>query len=155
MVAGFAWNGWQPCRGPRGSVHVDWVAAFPWIGWQASRGLSGNLPMDWVADIRGICTHERVQREVDMLIALGASLRATKGYAAPEVEQTYTRARQLCHSLHDPHQLFPVLRGLYGHCNVRAEYQTAQTLGEQLLALAQQVQDAAMLMMAHRAIGQT
>src|SRR5262249_14421746 len=54
MVAGFAWNGWQPCRGPRGSVHVDWVAAFPWIGWQASRGLSGNLPLDWVAGIRGI-----------------------------------------------------------------------------------------------------
>jgi predicted ATPase len=30
-------------------------------------------------------TRERVQREVDMLIALGASLLATKGYAAPEV----------------------------------------------------------------------
>src|SRR5262249_11728160 len=82
-------------------------------------------------------TPERTQREVDMLIALGASLRATKGYAAPEVGETYTRARQLCHSLHDPHQLFPVLRGLLGHCNVRAEYQTAQALGEQLLALAQ------------------
>ena len=41
-------------------------------------------------------TPERTQREVDMHIALGASLIATKGYAAPEVEQTYTRARQLC-----------------------------------------------------------
>jgi hypothetical protein len=30
---------------------------------------------------------------VDMLIGLGASLRATKGHAAPEVEQTYSRAR--------------------------------------------------------------
>jgi predicted ATPase len=38
---------------------------------------------------------------------------------------------------------------------VRPELQTAHALGEQLLALAQQVQDAAMLMMAHRAIGQT
>src|SRR5919202_6526721 len=35
-VAGFAWHGWQPSRGPRGSVHVDWVAAFLWIGWQTS-----------------------------------------------------------------------------------------------------------------------
>ena len=35
-------------------------------------------------------TPERLQREVDMLIALGASLIATKGYAAPEVGQTYT-----------------------------------------------------------------
>ena len=38
-------------------------------------------------------TPERLQRELDLQIALGASLIATKGYAAPEVEQTYTRAR--------------------------------------------------------------
>ena len=57
-------------------------------------------------------TPERLQQEVDLLIALGASLRATQGSAAPEVGQTYTRARQLCQHLEDPHQLFPVLRGL-------------------------------------------
>ena len=90
-----------------------------------------------------------------MLIALGASLHATKGYAAPEVGQTYTRARQLCEHLEDPHQLFPVLRGLWHYYHVRAEYQTAQALGEQLLTLAQQVQDAAMLVAAHRALGTT
>ena len=60
-------------------------------------------------------TPERLQREVDMLIALGASLLATKGYAAPEVGQTYTRAQQLCQHLEDPHQLFPVLRGLWNY----------------------------------------
>jgi predicted ATPase len=48
-----------------------------------------------------------------------------------------------------------VLRGLHGYYNVRAELQTAHTLGEQLLALAQQVQDAAMLVAAHRALGTT
>src|SRR5262245_1233826 len=37
-------------------------------------------------------TPDRVRREVDMHIALGASLIATKGYAAPDVEQTYLRA---------------------------------------------------------------
>ena len=98
-------------------------------------------------------TPERVQREVDMLIALGASLIATKGYAAPEVGQTYTRARQLCQHLEDPHQLFPVLRGLWNYYHVRAELQTAHALGEQLLTLAQQAQDSAMLVAAHRALG--
>jgi hypothetical protein len=44
-------------------------------------------------------TAERTQREVDMLIVLGASLIAIKGYAAPEVGETYTRARHLCQSL--------------------------------------------------------
>jgi len=90
-----------------------------------------------------------------LLIARGASLRATKSSASPELKETYTRARQLCQHLEDPQQLFPVLRGLYGYYNVRAEYQTGQALGEQLFALAQQAQDAAMLMVAHRAIGQT
>src|SRR5262249_43147063 len=44
-------------------------------------------------------TPERFQREVDMLIALGASLLTVKGSAAPEVGQTYTRARHLCQYL--------------------------------------------------------
>src|SRR6266478_6218002 len=38
-------------------------------------------------------TPERRQQKVDMSIALGTSLIATKGYAAPEVAQTYTDAR--------------------------------------------------------------
>jgi predicted ATPase len=98
-------------------------------------------------------TSDRVQQEVAMHIALGASLIATKGYAAPEVEKTYNYARQLCQHLEDPYQLFPVLRGLWNHYQVRPELQTAQALGEQLLTLAQQVQDTAMLVAAHRALG--
>jgi predicted ATPase len=90
-----------------------------------------------------------------MLIALGASLLAVKGYAGSEVGETYTYARQLCQSLDNPHQLFPVLRGLWNYYFVRAEYQTAHALGEQLLTLARQVQDSAMLVAAHRALGTT
>jgi predicted ATPase len=100
-------------------------------------------------------TPERTQREVDMLIALGASLLATKGSGAPEVEQTYIRAQYLCEHLEAPQQLFPVLRGLWNYSLVRAEYQTARVLGEQLLTLAQHAQDPAMLTAAHRALGST
>jgi len=100
-------------------------------------------------------TPERLQREVDLYLALGASLIATKGYAAPEVGQTYTRALQLCEYLDNPYQLFPALRGLWNYALVRAELQTAYALGEQLLTLAQQSQDAAMLVAAHRALGTT
>jgi predicted ATPase len=100
-------------------------------------------------------TLERVQREVDMHTTLGASLIATQGFAAPEVRQTYLRAQQLCHALDNPHQLFPVVRGLWHYYYVRAEYQTAHALGEQLLTLAQQVQDTPMLVAAHRALGTT
>jgi predicted ATPase len=58
-------------------------------------------------------TRERVRQEVDMHITLGASLLTTKGYAAPEVRETYTYARQLCQHLQDPQQLYSVLRGLF------------------------------------------
>ena len=100
-------------------------------------------------------TSERTQREVDMLIALGASLLAVKGYAAAEVGETYTYARQLCEHLNDPHQVFPVLRGLWNYYHARAELLTAHALSEQLLTLAQQVQDPGMLIAAHRALGST
>src|SRR5262249_11714953 len=98
---------------------------------------------------------ERLQREVNMYIALGASLIVTQGWAAREVGETYTSAQQLCQYLEDPYQLFPILRGLWSYYNVRAELQTAHALGEQLLALAQQSQDSAMLVAAHRALGAT
>jgi class 3 adenylate cyclase/predicted ATPase len=100
-------------------------------------------------------TPEHTQQAVTLHIALGASLIATKGQAAPEVEQTYAHARQLCQHLDDPHQFFPVLRGLWNHALVRAEHQTAQALSEQLLALAEQAQEPAMLVAAHRAVGST
>jgi predicted ATPase len=90
-----------------------------------------------------------------MLIALGASLIATKGYGAPEVEQTYLRAQHLCAHLDDPQYLFPVLRGLWQYYHVRADFRTAHALGEQLLDLAQQTQDTAMLVAAHGALAMT
>jgi predicted ATPase len=100
-------------------------------------------------------TSERTRREVDMLIAMGASLLAVKGHAASEVGETYTYARQLCQPLADPYQLFPILRGLWNYHFVRAEYQTAHSLAEHILTLAQPVQDTAMLMASHRALGTT
>jgi predicted ATPase len=98
---------------------------------------------------------ERTQQEVDMHIALGTSLIATKGYAAPEVGQTYSQARHLCAHLNDPLQLFAVLLGLWQYYVVRDEHQTAHELAEQLLTLAQQVQDAPMLLAAHHILGTT
>src|SRR5262249_19217973 len=98
---------------------------------------------------------ERTQREVDLLITLGAALRATQSSEAPAGRHTYTRARQLCQHLEEPQRLIAVLRGLWNYYVVRPELQTAHALGEQLLTLAQQSQDAAMLVAAHRALGVT
>jgi predicted ATPase len=100
-------------------------------------------------------TPARTQQELPLHLALGSSLLATKGFAASEIEQTYSRAHYLCQHLEEPHKLFPALRGLWNYYNVRAEYQTSHGLSEQLLALARQVQDPAMLVAAHHALGAT
>ena len=80
---------------------------------------------------------------------------ATKGYAAPDVEGAYTRARELCQQIGETSQLFPVLCGLWLFYHVRAELRTARELGEQLLTIAQPTQDLAFLLQAHRALGTT
>jgi class 3 adenylate cyclase/predicted ATPase len=98
-------------------------------------------------------TPERTQHELALQIALGVPLRATKGIAAPEVESTYTRARELCRQIGETPQLFPVLQGLWGFYFGRAQYQTARELGEQCLALAQRVQDPALLVPSYSGLG--
>jgi predicted ATPase len=96
-------------------------------------------------------TPERDQRELDLQIALGVPLVLIKGHAAPEVEATYARARELCEHAHagDTLQLFQVLMGLRRYYLARGESGTAQDLGEELLTLAQSEQDATYLSRAH------
>jgi predicted ATPase len=48
-----------------------------------------------------------------------------------------------------------VLRGLWNYHLISAEFQSAHALSEQLLTLAQQLQDSALLVAAHRALGTT
>jgi TOMM system kinase/cyclase fusion protein len=97
-------------------------------------------------------TH-RTRQELEAQTTLGPALMATKGAGAPEVERTYARARELCQQVGDTPQLFPVLYGLWLFYLVRAQLQTAQELGEQLLHLAQRTQEVALLLEAHRALG--
>jgi predicted ATPase len=79
----------------------------------------------------------RAQRELDLQIALGPALMAIKGFAAPEVEQTYARARVLCQHVGETPQLLPTLRGLSRFYGNRGAYATARELAEQLYRLAQ------------------
>ena len=73
-------------------------------------------------------TPERAQQELMLLITVGAPLIAAKSWIAPEVEQTYARARELCQQIGEAPQLFPALAGLYRFSVIRGEYATAQEL---------------------------
>jgi class 3 adenylate cyclase/predicted ATPase len=100
-------------------------------------------------------TPKRTQQELALQVALGPALMATNGYAAPDVERAYARARELCQRIGETPQLFPVLRGLWGFYVTRGELETAHELGEQLLRIAQQVEDPALLLEARRVLGAT
>ena len=98
-------------------------------------------------------TQARLQQELDLQVALGPALFATKGFAAPDVERAYARARELCQQLGDTPQLFPVLRGLMLYYLSRGQTQTAYQLGEQMLCLAQSQSEPALLLLAHHLLG--
>jgi predicted ATPase/DNA-binding winged helix-turn-helix (wHTH) protein len=100
-------------------------------------------------------TPDRLQQELTLQITLGAPLIATKGYAVPEVETAYARARALCQQVGETPQLVSVLGGLWVFYLVRGQLQTAQGLAEQALRLAQKGQDPALRVGAHYALGQT
>jgi predicted ATPase len=100
-------------------------------------------------------TPERSRQELILQSTLGPVLIATRGYAAPDVAQTYARARDLGRRMGDTLQLFVALRGLQTFHAVRAELQTALALAEELLLLAQRQHDPTLLVFAHLSLGST
>lgn len=110
-------------------------------------------------------TPEGVQHEIVLQTALGSALIATKGYAAPEVEHAYARAHALCQQVGEgpdgpaptqsrqTPQLFAALRGLWVSKEAQAAPAAAREIAEHLFALAQRLHDTALLVEAHRALG--
>jgi predicted ATPase len=100
-------------------------------------------------------TPERAQQELTLQLTLGDALVTVKGYTAPDVGKTVTRARELSQQLGETLQLFPVLFRLALFYINRGELQTTRDLSEQLMRLAQSVQDRYLLSVAHMALGCT
>ena len=111
------------------------------------------------------------QQELELQTILGSALIATKGYAAPEVEVAYTRARELLETLESQEATlgtntdtsldrikdlrFPILFGLWLSHLVRGRFLSARELGEQCFVIAKQAEDEAFEVEAHRALGAT
>ncbi len=102
-------------------------------------GALGHLPEN----------RDTLEQAIAIRIDLGPALRTIKRSSDPEVEQTYTEARELCQRLGDTPQLFPVLWGLCRVYHSRGELDKSREVGEQLLSLAQSMQDSALILEAH------
>lgn len=102
------------------------------------------------------------QLELELQTTLAPALITTKGYAAPEVEIAYTRARALLDTLDTTgncravnSRRFPILFGLWLFYLVRGNLKKARELGEQCLVIAKQQENQAFEVEAHRALGAT
>ena len=100
-------------------------------------------------------TPEGMREELKLQLALGMGLMTTRGYGAPETERAFARARELCVTIRDSSELFPVLFGLWRFHILRDERETTLELAMQLLTVAEDRQDPGLLMGAHGALGQT
>ncbi len=97
----------------------------------------------------------RDHSELALQIALAPILMASRGYTVPEVEAAYTRALALSRQLEEAPQLFSARVGLRRFYNLRAEFRTAQELGELLLRQAHSSAEVDQLLEAHAALGPT
>jgi DNA-binding winged helix-turn-helix (wHTH) protein/tetratricopeptide (TPR) repeat protein len=115
------------------AVHYRRLAAQTAIGRHALAEAQTHLEAA-LALLAGLpASSERDREELSLQSMVGPVRMATRGYAAPETERAFTRARVLCDALPVTPELYPVLRGLISYHQVRAQLGQALALGEQLL----------------------
>ncbi|MCA1554608.1 MAG: hypothetical protein LC737_09540, partial [Chloroflexi bacterium] len=91
-----------------------------------------------------VATPQRVREEITLRMSLARALMITKGYYAPDAEQAYAQAMELCEREGDTPELFPILRGLSRFYIFRAEFDKAAKISERILSLAEQFGDVGM-----------
>ena len=95
----------------------------------------------------------RAQHELTLLLILGQRLMAAKGYAAPEVGESYTRAHMLCQQVGEPRQHCQALQGLSRFHLIQAQLRMAGELSQQFFRLAPRQHDRALVLESHMDLG--
>lgn len=96
---------------------------------------------------------DRARLALRLQLTLGASLIATKGYSAEEIEHIYNDARERCRRLGETPDLFRAMWALGRFYLVRTPLQTARTSGEEMLRFAERAKDPDFLLQAHNSLG--
>ena len=73
-------------------------------------------------------TPENAFQELELQTTIGPSLQLLHGWASPQAEEAFGRARQLCERSGDSQLLFDTVRGLYDVSYIRANYAAARAL---------------------------
>jgi class 3 adenylate cyclase/tetratricopeptide (TPR) repeat protein len=91
----------------------------------------------------------RHQQELDLRIALGRALIATKSWGAPEVGETFARAQFLAEQLDRPDYLVALLYGQWVSHLSRAEHQMALSHAEEMEKIGEIRNNVAALLLGH------
>jgi len=96
---------------------------------------------------------EHRKAELKVLAKLGPALQAARGFGPPEVEGTYLRARELCEQVGESIELFQALWGLWLYTGGgRGRFEAVRGIAEELVALAERLNDRALRLEAHHAM---
>ncbi len=96
---------------------------------------------------------ERWRMELTLQMSRGAVYVVSKGFPAPEMQETHARAYELCERLGDAPQLGWALRGLFFYYSARGDLDRSLALAEQLLRVAESQSDVALSMAARMNLG--
>ncbi len=96
---------------------------------------------------------DRVELLIELLSHLATSRQAAFGYASTGIEEPYERARAMCMATGNASALVPIIRGLWIHHHVGADYSSALKLGHEMLGLGLSSKDDEQLVEGHLYIG--
>jgi class 3 adenylate cyclase/predicted ATPase len=96
---------------------------------------------------------ERIRREVELRLALIGSLVVSKGYAAPEVDESTRRALELSNELGEPELHFTALMFTWAFHQVRRNLELASETSTKLIELAERTREPGMMVHANFAGG--
>jgi len=91
----------------------------------------------------------RWQQELDLLTALGSAQIATKGYSAPDVGKTCTRASTLAKKLDRADYLIGSLYGLWGYHLCRCEHRLGLSFAQELEQIGEERHDLVAALLGH------
>jgi class 3 adenylate cyclase/tetratricopeptide (TPR) repeat protein len=97
----------------------------------------------------------RLQREIQVHLALGAINAEYRGFSAGDSGAAYSKALELCRELGNPPQIFTALSGLGSFEITRSGFERCRALADECLSRASQQQTRPPFVMGHRLLGGT
>ena len=96
---------------------------------------------------------ERTRQELALQRLLGQASFATRGYASPEAECAFSRARELCAAIGDDSSIFPILFGVWLFELTGGYHTNAERTADEIVSRAGQTRNGGALIAGNCAIG--